>query len=507
VIPRRREKPAVRALIIGAATAAAFGIAVGGLPSLAMAADDPAPVQTTVTPTPSDDPIPSAVAPIESALPPVVLQARPSTPLPAGAIVGFERVYPTSPWIYTAEPGTRFLDARDPLGNVLRHHLGIDAQGGVRQPIFAAAAGTVIGGTWGTTTGDGHGFGNQVEIAHSQGYATRYAHLAEPPLVHTGDQVVTGQLIGFMGGSQNGNLAGVERHLHFEVTKAGKHIDPVLFLSGADESQAFIEDEGSLGSPLNEIRPAGNDSFVSTPTGLLLNTAVFTAVAMGGDSAQIMASEGGKLKQLAMVDGLWTKTDTQLPLNATSLSGADTGTGSPELLAVEEGKLFHIVGDASGWTKTWTGHYFSGTVSAARLPGNQLHAMLQQSGYLYYLSPAQGGLWNVADTRLKVGELVDAAYVGGAAPDAITVVDGQIQHIARVDRRWVMRSTGLPASASIAAVYQGGSWPVALTAETNAIGLTRVVDGIWMRNVYDVTVPSPIDAAVATTGTVIYSIG
>src|SRR5690606_13197985 len=118
-----------------------------------------------------------------------------------------------------------------------------------------------------------------------------------------------------------------------------------------------------------------------------------------------------------------------------------TGRGLPELFAIEEGKLFHIVGDATGWTKTWTGHYFSGTVSAVRMPGDQLHALLQQSGYLYHLSPAQGGLWNIADTRLSVNGQVDAVYVDGPAPDAMTVIDGEISRISREGRTWHARST------------------------------------------------------------------
>lgn len=214
------------------------------------------------------------------------------------------------------------------------------------------AAGTVVGGTWGTTTRDRHGFGNQVRISRADGYATRYAHLNEAPLVRLGDYVAAGQLIGFMGGSQRGNLNALARHLHFEVTKYRSHIDPASFLNGASASVPATSAAVPLASPLYETRLRGDGSYASHPTGVTVSSSVYAAMAMGGDSAEIMLSAGGTLKRIAVVDGVWAKIDTLLPLNATSVSGVDTGTGFPELLAVEDGELFHIVSIAEGWTKT-----------------------------------------------------------------------------------------------------------------------------------------------------------
>ncbi|MGA7149315.1 MAG: M23 family metallopeptidase, partial [Microbacterium sp.] len=173
---------------------------------------------------------------------------------------------------------------------MLRRHMGIDAQGGVRQPIFAVSSGTVIGGTWGTTKRDGHGYGNQVLLSHADGFTTRYAHLADPPLVRPGDTVTMGQLIGYMGGSQRGNLTAFDRHLHFEVTKDGRIIDPLPFLTGASTNTgapgpmavAPNDAEITTGTLLYEITPADDGSYVSTSTGLTMNTDVFAAVALGG---------------------------------------------------------------------------------------------------------------------------------------------------------------------------------------------------------------------------------
>lgn len=538
---RRRERPARRAALLAAAIAVAIGIVGGGIPSSATAEPrvmraaatestpvDPAPSDPTPSPTqpsplpsPSSSPTPVAPPPVQPepwpgsdvpAPPPAVSHPSVEPPFASSASAipapAFGLVYPTNPWIYSALPGTRFLDEREREGDrVVRRHMGIDSHGEVRQPIFAVAAGIVVGGTWGTTRLDRHGYGNQVEIAHADGFATRYAHFAEAPTVRMGDHVTAGQLIGYMGGSQRGDLHALTRHLHFEVTKDGGNIDPAAFLTGAgtaSEEAAVVHS----GPQLYEIRPRWGDGYVSISTGLVVSSSVFTAVDMGGDSAQVMVSEGGTLKQLAVINGVWTEVDTQLPLIATSIAGANTGGVFPELFAVEDGKLFHIVGDASGWTKTWTGHYFSGTVSAVRMPGDQLHGMLQQAGYLYHLYPAQGGLWNVTDTRLSVGDQVDAVYVSGPAPDVMAVIDGQVQRITRGELTWDVAPSGLMASGSLAAVYQGGGWPIAMTTEPGAIGMTHVVDRMWTRYTYGLSVPGPIDAVeISGIGPVLYSIG
>ncbi|MCC2032597.1 M23 family metallopeptidase [Microbacterium allomyrinae] len=557
MILRRRETSRWRALLVTGAIVLSAGIVSAGIPTGAIAqagAGDPStpaptePATIDPTPAPSDSetptpaPTPTSTAPPSPSVPvpsepspspvpwvpaplrpaptpsgePTIAAPSPESPALATAPAAFGRVYPTNPWIYNAAPGTRYLDARGLDGQLGRRlHLGIDAQGGVRQPIFAVAAGTVTGGTWGTTRSDGHGFGNQVRITHADGYASRYAHLSEAPLVRQGEYVEAGQLIGYMGGSQRGDLHALARHLHFEVTRDGRNIDPVAFLDGADAAAA-LSATPAIPAPtttapetlLYEIRPGRNDSYVSISTGIAVDSSVFTAVAMGGDSAEIMVSEEGMLRRISVVDGSWTKVDTGLALNATSISGVDAGTGFPELLAVEDGRLLHIEHGPAGWTKTWTGHYFTGTVSAVRLPGGELHAMLQQAGYLYHLSPAAGGSWNIADTRLEVGEQVDAAYVDGPAPEAMAVIDGEVQRITWDGIAWVKAPTGLPASGSIAAVYQGGGWPVAVSAESGVIGVTRVVQRVWQRHTYGVAVTGPIDAvALGSQGPLLYSIG
>lgn len=75
-------------------------------------------------------------------------------------------------------------------------------------------------------TSDNSSYGNCVKIDHGNGYCTLYAHMKKGLLVKNGQTVKTGQKIGYMGNSGNTNGA----HLHFEVWKDGKRINPTEYL-------------------------------------------------------------------------------------------------------------------------------------------------------------------------------------------------------------------------------------------------------------------------------------
>lgn len=98
-------------------------------------------------------------------------------------------------------------------------HEGIDFSADKGSNIISTAAGIV---TW---AGPLDNYGNVVEINHGRGFVTRYAHNHEN-FVNVGDRVNKGQLIGSVGNS--GRSTGP--HLHYEVIKNGKYLDPKNFM-------------------------------------------------------------------------------------------------------------------------------------------------------------------------------------------------------------------------------------------------------------------------------------
>jgi murein DD-endopeptidase MepM/ murein hydrolase activator NlpD len=99
-------------------------------------------------------------------------------------------------------------------------HKGIDIARPSERTIKAADNGVV------TFAGRDGGYGNKIEISHNNGMKTHYAHLASID-VNVGDVVESGTKIGVMGST--GHSTGV--HLHFEVVKNGKHVDPLNYLN------------------------------------------------------------------------------------------------------------------------------------------------------------------------------------------------------------------------------------------------------------------------------------
>jgi len=108
----------------------------------------------------------------------------------------------------------------DPLTGKREFHQGLDFAGKPETPITAAAAGIV---TW---SGASYGYGNLVEISHGNGYVTKYAHNMKN-LVSVGEKVEKGEVIALMGNS--GRSTGT--HVHFEVVRNGKHVNPKRYIS------------------------------------------------------------------------------------------------------------------------------------------------------------------------------------------------------------------------------------------------------------------------------------
>lgn len=112
----------------------------------------------------------------------------------------------------------------DPFSGKRAWHGGVDFAGKDGSDIVAVAAGVV---TW---SGDRYGYGNLVEVNHGSGYATRYAHCKEL-LVEVGTVVQKGQVIARMGST--GRSTGP--HVHYEVLRKGKAVDPKKYIYRASK--------------------------------------------------------------------------------------------------------------------------------------------------------------------------------------------------------------------------------------------------------------------------------
>jgi murein DD-endopeptidase MepM/ murein hydrolase activator NlpD len=112
-----------------------------------------------------------------------------------------------------------FGERMDPFNGEDAFHKGVDFASDRGADVLAVASGIV---TW---AGPREGYGNLVELNHGNGYVTRYAHAART-LVTVGDEVERGQAVAVVGSS--GRSTGP--HVHFEVLKDGRQIDPMAFV-------------------------------------------------------------------------------------------------------------------------------------------------------------------------------------------------------------------------------------------------------------------------------------
>ena len=108
----------------------------------------------------------------------------------------------------------------DPFTGRKAFHRGVDFAGPAGAQVVAVASGVV------TYTKERFGYGKTVEINHGNGYVTRYAH-NQKVLVGIGETVKKGQPIALIGST--GRSTGP--HLHFEVLKQGRAVDPMSFVA------------------------------------------------------------------------------------------------------------------------------------------------------------------------------------------------------------------------------------------------------------------------------------
>ncbi|MCM8855173.1 MAG: M23 family metallopeptidase [Candidatus Thiodiazotropha sp.] len=130
-----------------------------------------------------------------------------------------DSVHPTGRPVQKGWISSYFGMRNDPFTGKRTMHKGMDFAGKDGSGVVAVAAGVV---TW---AGDRHGFGKLIEINHGKGYITRYGHNKEI-LVGIGDRIKQGQIIAEMGST--GRSTGP--HVHFEVVRNGKTIDPTKYI-------------------------------------------------------------------------------------------------------------------------------------------------------------------------------------------------------------------------------------------------------------------------------------
>lgn len=104
------------------------------------------------------------------------------------------------------------------LKRVLQHG-ALDLRAKVGTKVMSAKTGVV------TYAGRARGYGNVIIIKHPGGYETRYAHLSRIS-VRRGQKITQNQIIGLSGAT--GRVTGP--HLHFEIRKNGKILNPLEFL-------------------------------------------------------------------------------------------------------------------------------------------------------------------------------------------------------------------------------------------------------------------------------------
>ena len=106
-----------------------------------------------------------------------------------------------------------------PIYKTYKMHTGIDFTAPTGTPIYATGNGRVVPAPDGAS-----GYGNHVVIDHGFGYKTLYAHMFKSK-VRLGQRVKRGQLIGYVGNT--GLSSGP--HLHYEVMKNGRKINPINY--------------------------------------------------------------------------------------------------------------------------------------------------------------------------------------------------------------------------------------------------------------------------------------
>ncbi|EDL49829.1 M23 family metallopeptidase [Erythrobacter sp. SD-21] len=154
---------------------------------------------------------------------------------------------------------SRYGMRRHPVLGYRRMHAGVDFRARHGTPIVAVTDGRVTG------AGRMGGCGNAVRLRHANGIDTRYCHMSRIA-VRRGASVRRGQVIGYVGST--GLSTGP--HLHYEMYRGGKHVNPasVSFVTrkqlSREELTRFRDALGTLrdveeGAALADLTPTADE--------------------------------------------------------------------------------------------------------------------------------------------------------------------------------------------------------------------------------------------------------
>lgn len=155
-----------------------------------------------------------------------------------------------------ARISSRFGMRRHPILGYSKMHKGIDFAASRGTPIFAAGDGVIKLAKW------NGGYGRYIRIQHGSGYQTAYAHMTRfAKGMRAGKKVRQGQVIGYVG--TTGRSTGP--HLHYEVLKGGKQVNPlsVKLLPGEKLKGGDLKGFKKVRAQVDEARRNGGQIFVA----------------------------------------------------------------------------------------------------------------------------------------------------------------------------------------------------------------------------------------------------
>ena len=118
----------------------------------------------------------------------------------------------------------------DPFTKVKKMHEGMDFTAKTGSPTYATGDGVVT-----RADNSASGYGNHIVIRHGFGYETLYAHLSKYK-ARAGQRVKRGDIIGYVGSTGRSEAP----HLHYEVHKDGKVVNPINFYYGNISAEEYV---------------------------------------------------------------------------------------------------------------------------------------------------------------------------------------------------------------------------------------------------------------------------